>query len=118
MKKTRKLYRFTAIILVMFAVSMLLFFTVTPSFHGVILEVQHHDQKEKPPSLWVMEISPDEIKNKTESEGYIFSIPSYTPNKVMKELTAGQQVKIYFNGQVTASAPGHGEAYWVTIVDK
>lgn len=102
------------------------FFSVTPSFHGVILEVHHNDQEKKQLSLWVLDIPPKEIKNKTESEirkmykyeGVIFSMPSYLPDKVTKDLTAGQQVKIYYNGQVAASAPGLGDAYWVSIVDK
>jgi len=127
LKKRRKLFFIiAAAILGLIAIGVLLFFTVTPIYHGTVLEVQQNNQQDRHPSIWVKEYSPEDTTNKTKRElrkmyeyqGIVFDMPAYIPDKVIKNLSQGQEVKIYYSGIVEASAPGGGDAYWVTIVDE
>lgn len=106
-------------------IAVLLIFTFIPIHSGVILEVQSKNDMQDRPSIWVVESSPHEIINKSESEitemykyqGTVFDLPSYIPDTIIKDLSPGQEVEIYFNGLVEASAPAAGEAYWITTRD-
>lgn len=106
-------------LIIITSLSVLFFFTITPSFTGVILEVNKS-------SIWVVEDSAHNIKNKSDDElyekykyqGIVFQLPSYIPERILKEFSQGQEVKIYFSGRVRNSAPAGGDAYWVTTFDK
>ncbi|AIF67610.1 hypothetical protein SAMN04489762_2275 [Terribacillus saccharophilus] len=103
-------------------IAVLLIFTFIPTHSGVIIEVQSKNDMQDHPSIWVVESSPHDILNKSESEltemyehqGTVFDLPSYIPDAIIKDLSPGQEVEIYFNGLVEASAPAGGEAYWIT----
>lgn len=124
MKRTR-LFIIIATILGAMFIAVLLIFTFIPTHSGVILEIQRNNDMQEHPSIWVVESSPNDIMNKTESElteiykyqGTVFDLPSYIPDAIIKDLSPGQEVEIYFNGLVEASAPAGGEAYWITTKD-
>ncbi|MED3963084.1 DUF3221 domain-containing protein [Niallia taxi] len=119
-KKTMKrlLLIITSLIIIT-ALSVLFFFTSTPSFTGVILEINKS-------SIWVVEASAHNIKNKPDDElyekykyqGIVFQLPSYIPELMLNEFSRGQEVKIYYSGEVRESAPAGGDAYWVTTFNK
>lgn len=68
-------------------IAVLLIFTFIPTHSGVIIEVQSKNDMQDHPSIWVVESSPQDIINKTESEltemyeyqGTVFDLPSYIP---------------------------------------
>ncbi|WP_185763262.1 DUF3221 domain-containing protein [Niallia circulans] len=118
-KILRRLLIIITTILVIAALSVLFFFTTIPSYTGVILEVSDS-------TIWVVEGTADDIKNKTTNEinkkymyqGIVFELPAYIPNQIIKDLSIGQEVKIYSSGEVRETAPAGGDAYWVTTLDK
>lgn len=105
-------------LLIITALSLLFFFTSTPSFTGVILEINQS-------SIWVVEASAHNIKDKPDDElyekykyqGIVFQLPSFIPKRMLNEFSKGQEVKIYFSGEVRESAPAGGDAYWVTTFE-
>ena len=49
-------------------IAVLLIFTFIPTHSGVIIEVQSKNDMQDHPSIWVVESSPHDILNKSESE--------------------------------------------------
>lgn len=126
MKITRKrLFIIILTILGSLFIAFLLIFNHISTHNGVILEVHRNNDMQEHPSIWVVEGSSNDLINKTESElgdiykyqGIVFDLPSHIPDIITKDLSPGQEVKIYFNGVVEASAPAGGDAYWITTKD-
>ncbi|WP_077304203.1 DUF3221 domain-containing protein [Terribacillus halophilus] len=124
-KKRIRLFILLATSLGILIFAAFLAFTFIPTHTGVIAEVQHNEETGRH-SIWVVQGSSADINNKSEAElaerykyqGIIFKLPSYLPERVKQDLSAGQEVKIYINGKIQESGPGGGKAYWVTAVKK
>ncbi|SNZ17969.1 hypothetical protein SAMN05421503_3421 [Terribacillus aidingensis] len=124
-KKQMRLFILLTTSLVILLFAAFLVFTVIPTHKGVIVEVLHNEETGQS-SIWVVEGISADINNKSKEElaerykyqGIIFKLPSYLPDRVKKDLFAGQEVKIYINGTIQESGPGGGKAYWVTADHK
>ncbi|QXE01896.1 DUF3221 domain-containing protein [Terribacillus sp. DMT04] len=124
-KKTMRVFIILTTSLGLLLFAAFIAFTIIPTHTGVIAEVQHNEETGGH-SIWVVQGSSADINNKSEEElteqyeyqGILFDLPSYLPDRMKKDLSPGQEVKIYFSGSVQASAPGGGKAYWVAAVNK
>lgn len=116
MKILRKSLVYTLALFLGISLGLFIFFAYTPTYTGVIIESGE--------SIWVVEDAPENIKNKSKQQlretykyqGTEFFLPSYMPEKQIAKLSVGDEVKIYFSGEVRASATGSGDAYWVSLV--
>ncbi|ASV66967.1 MULTISPECIES: DUF3221 domain-containing protein [Cytobacillus] len=117
MKILREYLICTLALFLIISIGGFLFFTYTPTYKGVIIESGQ--------SIWVV-ADAENIKYKSKQElretymyqGVEFTLPTYMPEKKVGQLSVGDEVIIYFSGEIRASAPGGGDAYWVSLIKK
>ncbi|MDM5206163.1 DUF3221 domain-containing protein [Cytobacillus kochii] len=115
MKILRKYLICTLALFLIISIGGFLFFTYTPTYKGVIIESGQ--------SIWVVPDA-ENIKYKSKQElretymyqGVEFTLPTYMSEKKVGQLSVGDEVIIYFSGEIRASAPGGGDAYWVSLI--